>query len=106
MPGLIIDAGAIVICAHGGRAQAVDPGRRVLVSGQPAVTQSAPWVVFGCSFVPPAGNGPCLTANWVSGASRVLAGGQPVLLQDSQAVCVPTGTPLRVVVTQIRVRAT
>ena len=34
----------------------------------------------------------------------VPAGGQPVLLQDSQAVCAPTGTPLTVVVTQVRVR--
>jgi len=38
------------------------------------------------------------------GALRVLAGGQPVLLQDSQAVCVPTGTPLTVAMTQVRVR--
>ena len=106
MPGLMIDAGATVICAHGGRAEAIDPSRRVLLGGQPAVAQTAPWVVSGCSFVPPAGNGPCLTATWVAGASRVLAGGRPVLLQNSQAVCVPTGTPLMVVVTQARVRAT
>ena len=36
-------------------------------------------------------------------ASRVLAAGQPVLLLDSQAVCVPNGTPLSVVQTQTRV---
>jgi hypothetical protein len=47
---------------------------------------------------------PCVTAQWVVGATRVFAGGQPVLLQDSQAVCAPTGTPLTVVVTQVRVR--
>jgi hypothetical protein len=31
--------------------------------------------------------------------------GQPVLLQDSQSVCAPTGTPLTVVATQLRVKA-
>lgn len=106
MPGFMIQVGATVICTHGGQAQATVPSLRVLLDGQPAVTQPAPWVVSGCSFVPPAGNGPCVTANWVLGAARVLAHEQPVLLHDSQAVCVPTGTPLTVVVTQLRVRAT
>jgi hypothetical protein len=49
---------------------------------------------------------PCVTAQWVTGAIRVLAGGQPVLLQDSQAVCTPSGGSLLVVVTQMRVKGT
>jgi hypothetical protein len=28
----------------------------------------------------------------------------PVLLQDSQAICVPNGTPLSIVMTQFRVK--
>jgi hypothetical protein len=36
----------------------------------------------------------------------VRAGGVPVLLQDSQAICAPTGTGLNVVVTQVRVKGT
>jgi hypothetical protein len=106
MPGFLVQVGATVMCAHGGQAQATVPSPRVLLGGQPAVAQPAPWVVAGCAFVPPAGNGPCVTANWVTGAVRVLAGGQPLLLQDSQAVCVPTGTPLTVLVTQVRVTGT
>jgi hypothetical protein len=106
MPGFLVQVGATVMCAHGGQAQATVPSPRVLLGGQPAVAQPAPWVVAGCAFVPPAGNGPCVTANWVTGAVRVLAGGQPLLLQDSQAVCVPTGTPLTTVVTQARVTGT
>jgi hypothetical protein len=31
--------------------------------------------------------------------------GQPVLLQDSQALCTPTGTPLTIAGTQMRVKA-
>ena len=104
MPGFLLHVGATVICMHGGQAQPTAPNPRVLVSGQPVVTLAAPYVVAGCPFVPPGGNGPCVTAQWVVGATRVLAGGMPVLLQDSQAVCVPTGTPLQVLVTQVRVQ--
>ena len=104
MPGFLLHVGATVMCMHGGQAQPTAPNPRVLVSGQPVVTLAAPYVVAGCPFVPPGGNGPCVTAQWVVGATRVLAGGLPVLLQDSQAVCVPTGTPLQVLVTQVRVQ--
>jgi hypothetical protein len=34
----------------------------------------------------------------------VRSGGAPVLLQDSQAVCAPNGTPVNIVVTQVRVK--
>jgi hypothetical protein len=33
---------------------------------------------------------------------RLLSNGQPLLLLDSQAICVPTGTPLMIVMTQVR----
>ena len=104
MPGFLVHLGATVICMHGGQALPTAPNPRVLLGGQPAVTISAPYTVAGCAFVPPAGNGPCVTAQWVMGATRVLAGGVPVVVQTSQAVCAPTGTPLQIVVTQVRVR--
>ena len=106
MPGFLLHVGATVLCAHGGQALPTVPSPRVLVSGQPVTTQPNPYTVAGCAFVPPPGNGPCVTAQWVVGATRVLAGGQPVLLQTSVAICTPTGTPLNVVVTQTRVRGT
>lgn len=106
MPGFILHVGATVMCSHGGQAQATAPNPRVMLGGQPVVTQAAPHAVAGCAFVPPAGNGPCVTAQWITGALRVLAGGVPVLLQTSQATCIPTGTPATVVVTQMRVRGT
>ena len=105
MAGFVLHVGATVMCAHGGQAQPTTPFPRVLVGGQPVVTQPAPWVVAACPLVPPP-LPPCVTANWVVGALRVLAGGAPVLLQDSQAICVPTGTPLTVAVTQVRVKGT
>jgi hypothetical protein len=106
MPGFLLHVGATVICAHGGQAQATAPNPRVLVGGQPTVTQAAPYVVAGCASVPPAGNGPCVTAQWVTAAVRVMSNGQPLLLQDSMAVCTPTGTPLTIIVTQVRVKGT
>ena len=61
--------------------------------------------VAGCANPPPPANvGPCVVANWVVGATRVKAMGLPVLLQTSQAICVPTGTPLSVVVANARVK--
>jgi hypothetical protein len=104
MPGMLLHQGATVLCMHAGQAQPTVPNPRVRVGGQPVVTQSAPYVVAGCPFVPPGGNGPCVTAQWVTGALRVRAGGAPVLLQDSQAVCTPTGTGLNILVTQVRVK--
>lgn len=105
MPGYILHVGAQVLCSHAGQAQPTVPNPRVQVSGQPIVTMTAPYVVAGCALPPPpAANGPCVTAQWVVGATRVTAGGQPVLLQDSQAICAPTGTPLMVVFTQIRAK--
>ena len=106
MPGFVVHQGAVVTCMHGGQAQPVAPNPRVLVSGLPVATLATPYVVAGCPFVAPGGNGPCVSAQWVVGATRVLVGGAPLVVQGSQAVCVPTGTGLVVITTQTRVVAT
>ena len=106
MPAPILHLGATVICSHGGQAQPLTPFPRVLVSGQPVVTLTTPYAVAGCPFVTPAGNGPCVTAQWILGAARVLAGGVPVLVQSGMSVCAPTGTPLIPLVSQFRALAT
>jgi hypothetical protein len=105
MPGFLLHVGATVLCMHAGQAQPTAPNPRVRVGGQPAVNQTAPYTVAGCALPPPpAGNGPCVTAQWVTGSVRVRSNGVPLLLQDSQAICAPTGTGLNVVATQVRVR--
>jgi hypothetical protein len=107
MPGFLLHAGATVLCLHAGQAQPVVTNPRVKVGGQPTVTQPGPYTVAGCTMPPPiAGNGPCVTAQWITAATRVRSGGVPLLLQDSQAICAPTGTGLNVVVTQVRARGT
>ena len=106
MPGFMVHLGATVLCSHAGQAQPIVVNPRVLVSGQPTVTIASPYVVAGCALPPPpAANGPCITAQFVTAATRLTSNGQPLLLLDSQAICAPTGTPLMILATQTRVTA-
>lgn len=105
MPAPILHLGATVICMHAGPATPLTPFPRVLVSGQPVTTLATMYAITGCALTG-SPNPPCVTAQWVVGAVRVLAGGAPVLLQTGQAVCVPTGTGLLPLVVQPRVLAT
>jgi uncharacterized Zn-binding protein involved in type VI secretion len=106
MPGFLLHQGATVMCLHGGQAQATAPSPRVKVMGQPIVVQPTPHAVAGCLFNVSGAPSPCVTAQWVTAAVRVKANGVPVLLQDSQAVCIPNGTGVQIMVTQTRVRGT
>jgi uncharacterized Zn-binding protein involved in type VI secretion len=107
MPALVLHQQATVQCAHGGQATPTEASPRVQVSGMPVATMGAPWTVAGCALPPPAaGNGPCVTAQWTSGALRVTSLGMPLLLTSGTSTCVPTGTPLLVVDSQTRVTAT
>jgi hypothetical protein len=52
-------------------------------------------------------NGPCVIAQWLppTASLRVKSMGMPVLVESSQAICIPTGTPVIVGATQTRVMA-
>ena len=104
MPGFLLHLGATVMCSHSGQAQPTAPNPRVTVGGQPTVTLPTPYVVAGC-ILPPPSNGPCVSAMFVSAATRVTSNGQPLLLIDSQAIAAPSGFPLLVLATQTRVSA-
>lgn len=103
MPGPLLHLGATVLCAHGGTATPTAPNPRVLVSGQPSVVMSPPYLIAGCPFNVSGGPVPCVTAQWVVAATRVFSSGQPLVLMDSQAICAPNGTPLLAVAAQTRV---
>lgn len=99
MPGYLLNMDCSVMCAHGGEPKPVASNSRVKVSKQPVPLISAPFVVSGCAFPPPiAGNGPCVIANWTSssGTARVKSMGKALLVESSQATCVPTGTPVTI----------
>ena len=106
MPDRFLHMGAVVLCAHGGQAMPTVPSPVVMVSGMPIATIAAPYAVAGCAFVPPAGNGPCVTAQWMVGAVQVMSQGQPVAIMTGVSICVPTGTPLVPVSAQTLVLAT
>ena len=101
---LLVQQGATVLCSHGGQGQPTTPNPRVSLSGQAALSLPAPWTVAGCPF-PPNSGGPCTTATWTTGTVRVTSSGQPLVVQNGSATCVPTGVPLTVAATQPRVTA-
>jgi hypothetical protein len=104
MPAPVLHSGAIVRCAHGGRATPTSAGARVLVADQPVTTVADHYVVEGCPLTPPV-ESPCVTAIFTTGATRVRVAGAPVLLAGSPAVSAPNGMPLTVVACQSRVTA-
>ncbi|HZU09256.1 MAG TPA: hypothetical protein VFA02_05085 [Pseudacidobacterium sp.] len=104
MPGFLIQQGATVMCSHGGQAQPTVPNASVTIDGMPSLLVTSPWVVAGCPLVPPP-IPPCVTAQWITGTTRVTSFGQPLLVQSGTSICAPTGTPLVPVVTQTRVSA-
>ena len=101
MPGTLLHLGATVQCMHAGPAQPVASNPRVKVGGQPIVVRTSTYTIAGCTSNPP-----CAAAQWQTSATRVQAGGVPVLLKNSQARCVPTGTGLKIVTTQRSVKGT
>lgn len=105
MPGAAVQVGAVVRCVHGGAAQPTETSPRVRLTGAPAVTTGAPWIVLGCPF-PPVSGGPCVTASWSVGSVRVTSMGRPLVIQGGFAACAPTGVPLIVASAQPRVRLT
>lgn len=105
MPGPIVHLGATVQCTHMGPATPTAPFPRVTVSGQPVVTLATPYVIVGCGLSTTS-TPPCITGQWTSGATRVLAGGTPVAVQAGSSTCVPTGTPMLPLVVQPRASAT
>jgi hypothetical protein len=107
MPGMLVQVGATVTCSHGGTATPITPNPRVTLGGAPSVLVTSVYSIAGCAFPPPpTANGPCVTGQWLSGTTRVLSNGQPLLCQSSTSVCAPTGTPMLITVTQARVTAT
>lgn len=106
MPGHLVEQSAQVMCAHAASASPTTPNPRVKVGGQMTVLATGPYTVAGCPFMTGSNPFPCVTGQWITSSVRVKSTGQPLVLRDSQSVCAPTGTPLTIVMTQMRVKAT
>ena len=105
MPAPVLHLGATVLCSHAGQATPLAPFPRVLLSGQPVVTLTSPYAIAGCALTGTP-SPPCVTGQWLLGATRVMAGGAPLATLAGQSTCIPTGTPMLPVVAQLRVLAT
>jgi hypothetical protein len=105
MASPVLDLGATVTCAHGGEANPTKASSRVTAAGKPVVTLAAEYVVSGCRFLPPLGNGPCVTGRWITGAKRVTSEGQTVAVMSGTGICEPTGGALKAVNADGRVKA-
>lgn len=101
----ILHLGATVLCMHAGNAIPIAPYPRVTVSGQPVVQTNTQYAIAGCTQA--AASAPfCATGQWVTGATRVMAGGLPVAIVGGSAVCLAPGTGMQAIATQTRVLAT
>ncbi|HEX8572903.1 MAG TPA: hypothetical protein VF759_09140 [Allosphingosinicella sp.] len=104
MPAMPVLFGSQVLCAHGGSATATSPNSKVTLGGKPTVLIATQYSIAGCAMPPPsAGNGPCVTGQWLTGTIRVLSNGQPLVVQSGSSVCTPTGTPMNAVAPDTRV---
>jgi hypothetical protein len=106
MPGFLLLQSDTVFCSHLGQVKTVTPNLRVTVSKQPTAQQPKPWTVAGCINNVSGAPVPCVTAQWSTAALRLRSENLPILLQDSQALCAPNGTPVNVVPTPSRVKGT
>jgi hypothetical protein len=108
MPGFLLTMSAAVMCAHGAKASFLMPNPRVKVAGSLIPLSAPPVMISGCPFPPPpVANGPCVIANWIppTHTVRVKSMGMPLICQTSQAIAVPTGTPITIAFAgQIRVK--
>jgi hypothetical protein len=55
MPGYLLTMSAVVLCAHGGKANLTAPNPRVKIMGTPVPMSAPPLVIGGCAFPPPRG---------------------------------------------------
>ncbi|GAA0316843.1 hypothetical protein GCM10010302_64920 [Streptomyces polychromogenes] len=80
MPSLVVTTATAVTCGHLAPVQDVPFQTRALALGAPIATVLDQLLPVGCPGV--SGSPPCTKAVWTGTAPRVLAGGQPVLVQS------------------------
>jgi hypothetical protein len=100
MPGPVLHSGTTATCPHGGTLNIIAASPRVMVSAMPAAVLTDQGMVAGCAFTLPNGKPqPCVTTKWIVAATRVMANGQPVLINPLTALClsaeqIPGGPPI------------
>jgi hypothetical protein len=84
MPALLT-ASSTMMCPHGGQATAI-PGQTNAVADAPILLMTDTVTIAGCSFMIGTVPSPCISVQWVEGATRVKAG-DFVLNESSVGLC-------------------
>ena len=82
----ILTTSSTVMCPHGGMAQLFTSNTEAVIDGAPALLLTDIHPIVGCPFAPVTPL-PCLTIQWVTGATQTCVHGIPVLLQTSVGLC-------------------
>jgi len=85
MPALLT-ASSTMMCPHGGTVTAV-PGQTQAVADAPVLRMSDTCTIAGCTFNISGVPNPCVTVQWIVGATKVQAGGDFVLNENSTGLC-------------------
>ena len=89
----ILTTGSTVMCPHGGQATLFTSNTEALIDGVPALLITDIHPIAGCPFAPVTPL-PCLTIQWITGATQANVHGVPMLLQNSVGLCInPVGAP-------------
>jgi len=99
MGAFVIDAGATIICPHGGQVKVVPSATSVTLGGLPPLLDKDTATVAGCAFNVSGAPSPCLTVQWLMPATRLTVDGGAPLLSSSIGLCknaagAPQGTAI------------
>lgn len=99
MGAFLVDAGATIVCPHGGQVKVVPSATRLTLSGMSPLTVSDIATISGCSFNVSGAPSPCLTVEWLAPATRVTVEGAAPVLSSSVGLCknaasAPQGTAI------------
>jgi hypothetical protein len=88
-----------VMCPHGGMATLTTGNSQAVAAGAPVLLLTDRHTIVGCAFAPGGVPSPCLSIQWLTGATQSTIGGVPALLQTSVGLCLnvaqaPQGTAI------------
>lgn len=95
----ILTTASTLLCPHGGQVNLSTGNTCMSILGSPALTLSDRHTVSGCPFTLPGGKPqPCVSVQWLAGATQTKVDGVPVLLANSVGLCfsaeqIPQGPP-------------
>ena len=83
----MLTATSTVMCPHFGQALLTTSNTDAIVLGAPVLLLTDVHPIAGCSFAPSGVPSPCLTIQWVTGATQSKVHEIPVLLLNSVGLC-------------------